>query len=156
MQMKCLAVLIAWTSLRGQTLMILPAPPIAGRAGSSQIMIAFPAGAERAAALQWRIAAPGGAIVSLTVSSAAEQAGKSLVCAQPKDDQGTTGNVYRCILSGGLQEIPDGPIAVVRYRAAEGKREVTLRIDEVLGATPNGEAIRFAEVRSTIEVNKER
>ena len=154
--MKCLAVLIAWTSLSGQSLMILPAPPLRSGAGSCQIMIAFPAAAQRAAALQWRISTLGGAILSVTVSSAAQETGKSLVCAQPRDAQEATGNVYRCILFGGRREISDGPIAVVRYKAAEDKSEVTLRIDEVLGATSSGEAIRVAEAGLTIGVRRER
>jgi len=154
MQMKCLAVLIAWTSLSGQSLMILPAPPLRGGAGLCQIMIAFPAAVQRAAALQWRVSTLGGAILSVTVSSAAEEVGKSLVCAQPRDAQVAPGNVYRCILFGGGREISDGPVAVVRYKAAEDRNEVTLRIDEVLGATAKGEAIPFAEVGLTIGVRR--
>jgi hypothetical protein len=134
--MKGLFILLSCSQLWAQSLQILPAPPSGTAAGSFQIMFVSPSG-KQPAAIQWRLTGSGITLsgVRVTVGSAAEQVKKSVTCAAAKGKDAAVSSLV-CVLAGGKQPIPNGPIAVVRFTATAPS--VDIRVSDVLGATAEG------------------
>jgi hypothetical protein len=155
--MKVLILLFGLTQIQAQSLQILPAPPSGTMEGSFQIMIVSPAG-KSLSAIQWRISISGDLTVSgerITAGSAAETVQKVITCAAVKG-QDNPRSGYVCILVGGTQPIPNGPVAVVRFTARASTPDVTIRVSDILGATPKGTAVRIADVEATMELREVR
>jgi hypothetical protein len=111
---------------------------VRGASGSLLLTLESPQG-KALSALQWEFTFPQNVVVDLAdinAGSAAESAQKALTCmgAEQLKDTGK-GSVYVCILAGGQKPIPNGPIAVVRYR-------VPLEVPADRGKSPRGQGRR--------------
>ncbi len=148
--MRLPAALLTGTLLVAQSVQILPSPPPGGGRGMFYLMLVSPA-AKPIAAMQWRLVAP--PEVTLTQAdiepgSAAREAHKSVSCAALKP-----GAAMVCVLSGGRQPIPNGPIAKIRFTAPRGARAVTFHLGDISGASPDGKAARLESVSASIDVS---
>jgi len=143
------------TSLWAQSVQILPSPPTGSQAGSFRVMLVSPA-KSAVAAVQWRISLPKGVSVEpgkIQPGTAAQRTGKTVHCAAPGIKTNTSSDVV-CVLAGGKQPIPNGAVAVVPFVAANGISAISIRLRQILGATPEGKATAFADVEETISLNQ--
>jgi len=147
--MKTWLLFAAVGPLAAQSLQILPAPPSASQSRTFQIMHVSPAAAAPAA-LQWRLSTFEGVFAGddIQIAGTAGEANKSLQCKAATENKGAT-SAYICVLYGGVSPIPDGPIVVVRVTPAPGM-PLKIRLSEILGATPQSNPVRYADVESTI------
>ena len=67
---------------------------------------------------------------------------------------GGQGSVYGCILAGGQKALPNGPIAVVRYRVPPEIRQITekVRVAKALGVTADLKSVELASTQAAITV----
>ena len=118
--------LLCAVALWGQSLRVPPSSTHRKSHGSFAVFLDSPQG-QAPVALQWEFQIPPAVKIStadIAVGKAAESAGKSLACAVRTGRQAAGGTRYACILAGGVQPIPNGNIAVVRYEVpAGGRRE---------------------------------
>jgi hypothetical protein len=103
-----------------------------------------PAG-EEPQALQWEISYPSPKLGledgDLVAGDMAGQAGKSLVCSGRVESAAQY--VYRCILAGGLKQIPNGAIAVINFRVRSRAEPgpATVRINHALAVGITGREV---------------
>lgn len=148
---------LASTSLWAQTLSIPPSLVTRGSPGSLLLTLQSPP-EKAAAALQWEFTFPPNVAVELadiTVGSAAASAEKSITCrARGNAKDAGQGSVYACILAGGLKPIPNGPIALVRYRVPMEIKQIAEKVQagKAVGATVDLKSIEFAPAQGTIVV----
>ena len=146
--MKVFSVFLICAPIWAQVLQILPSPPSGSQSGSFRVMLVAPA-QDGMAALQWRISVPQGVSIAggIEAGDAARQAGKSVTCAAPG---GKAGADVICVAAGGRQAIPNGTMAVVRFTAGADVGIVTVRLSEILGATPDAKAVKFPNAEASI------
>jgi hypothetical protein len=148
-------VLLGCVQVSAQSLQILPAPPgSADGSGSFHIMMVAPDG-KAPAALEWSLSPIEGVRIGNTEIKAAAaviQLQKTLTCAPPPEK--TTATAYVCIIAGGREPIPNGPIAAVRFTAAEGTGAVTIHLHGILGATPDAQPVSFTPLEATLPVKR--
>ena len=153
--MKLFLLGIAAAALQAQTLQIIPAPsPVEGVAIFQIIFVS--SAAAPVVALQWKLLLPEGVTVApndLVLGSAAESAGKSLICsaAPPPSKTGIAKvNVYSCILAGGQKPVPRGTVALARCTLRVALREAAVRLREVIGVSADLKRTDLPEAEATL------
>ncbi len=139
-----------------QTLLIPPSMVARGGSGSLLLTIESPEG-KAPLALQWEFTFPTAVAVDLAdivAGSAAESAQKTLTCRVVRTKDQAQGSVYGCILVGGKRAIPNGPIAVVRYRVSLETRQITerVRVGKALGVTADVKSVELESTEAAITV----
>jgi hypothetical protein len=149
--------LLAFVSLRAQTLLLPPSVVTRGASGTLLLTLQSPSG-RAPLALQWEFTFPQNVAVDLAdivAGSAAESAEKSLTCRVfEKTKDSSPGSVYGCILAGGVRPIPNGPVAIVRYRVPAEIRQIAGRVQvkKAVGVTADLKKIEIEGVQAAIIV----
>lgn len=142
-------------SLRSQSLQILPLPPTGGDSGGAfQIMIVS-APPNSPASLQWRILTREDLKIDpeeVRPGAAAEGAKKSIRCAASKSE---TERSVICVVFGGVQRIPNGPVAIVPTKATQAIQSAVVTLESILGATPDAKPVWFRDVTATLPLRAE-
>jgi hypothetical protein len=105
--------------LGAQALRIYAVPGVSGRDGAVTLEIAAPKGNEPAA-MQWDFSVPDALLIdadSATAGKAAQSARKAIQCRMQLNPQVEKKHFCRCILIGGVDRIPNGPVAILKYSA---------------------------------------
>jgi len=139
-----------------QILLIPPSMVMRGGSGSLLLQLESPEG-KAPLALQWEFTFPPNVAVDvadIVAGSAAESAQKTLTCRAVKTKDGAQGSVYGCILAGGQKALPNGPIAVVRYRVPPEIRQIAekVRVVKALGVTADLKSVELAGTQAAITV----
>jgi hypothetical protein len=139
-----------------QSLLIPPSMVTRGGSGSLLLTLESPAG-KAPLALQWEFAFPPNVVVDaedIVAGSAAESAQKALICRPLKTKGGGQGLLYSCILAGGQRPVPNGPVAVVRYRIAAEIRQIAEKVGvaKALGVTADLKSVELASTQAAITV----
>ena len=140
--------------VRGQSLRVEPSATDRKSPGVLSLILEAPPG-KAPVAMQWEIAVPPAIAVAtgdISVGKAAETAKKSLNCATKG---GTAGGVrYACILAGGQDPIPVGPVATVRYRAQADVQGAPVRvvIENILGVSADLKRIEISNAIAIIRI----
>ena len=121
-----------------------------------EISVETPA-AQRPATLAFEVVYPAEAVTLLkdgpAIAPAAARAGKSLGCTGRWVDAPRT-YAYRCILTGGLEPLPNGPAAILEMQARPTATPGSwpVRVQQIEGATAAVKKVRMpdAEGRLTI------
>ena len=148
---------LASTGLWAQSLSIPPSTVTRGASGSLLLTLESPPG-KAPAALQWEFTFPPNVVVDLAdiaAGSSAESAQKALTCRSiEKTKDAGQGSVYGCILAGGQKPIPNGPVAVVRYRVPLEIRQIAekVRVGKAIGATADLKRVEFEGAQAVITV----
>jgi hypothetical protein len=119
--------------LGAQALQVSALPGVSGRDGAVTLEIASPKGKEPAA-LQWDFSVPDALLIdadSATAGKAAQNARKAIQCRMQFDLQGEKKSFFRCILIGGVDRIPNGPVAILKYSARPETKAGKYGIDVV-------------------------
>jgi hypothetical protein len=142
-------------------LSIPPSTVVRGASGSLLLTLESPQG-KALSALQWEFTFPQNVVVDLAdinAGSAAESAQKALTCmgAEQLKDTGK-GSVYVCILAGGQKPVPNGPIAVVRYRVPLEVRQIAekVRVGKAVGATADLKSVELEGAQAVVTVKQVR
>jgi hypothetical protein len=136
--------------LGAQSLQILPDPSRDGP-GTFRIMIVSPP-ENPVLALQWRVAVSKGAAIpadGIQASAAAAAARKELTCGAAESG-GQNASAYVCILAGGRQPIPDGPVAMVRLLAQDRDSSVTVRLSGMKAVTIDTKAKIIPDIEAVV------
>jgi hypothetical protein len=148
----------ASSGLCAQSLSISPSSAKRGESGSFLVTASWPAG-KAPAALQWTFRFPVEVSVNpddILTGSAAASAQKSLACApiSPSPKAIEKGSAYGCILSGGRNTLPNGPLAVVRYHVAGavGAAEGKVRIEKAMAVSPDLQKSDLAVAEGLISI----
>ena len=152
-----LGLLVLAMQLGAQSLQILPSPPLRDGRGTFRIMIVSPP-ENPVLALQWRVAVAKGADIAadgIEPSPAATAAGKEVTCREV-EKEGRDGSAYVCILAGGRQIIPDGPVAVIRLLARDGDSSVTVRLSGIKAVTIETKAKIIPDIEAAVPVRARR
>jgi hypothetical protein len=133
-------------------------PVAASRGKPTQLSIALVSGTNRRlTALQWELFFPASQIhiedSDWAAAKGAVASGKSLSCVRQLRRQ-PEGFAYRCILAGGANAIPNGPIAVVKIVVvdASGSASPVLRLENIFAASAAAVRIAIRPVEATITV----
>src|SRR5262245_35018489 len=149
--------LLAFTSLRAQILLLPPSVVTHGASATLLLTLQSPPG-KAPSALQWEVTFPEEVAVDLEdiiAGSAAQSGEKLLTCrAFEKTKDAAPGSVYGCILAGGEKPIPNGPVAIVRYRVPAEIRRIAgkVRVGKAIGVTANLKKIEIEDVQAAIVV----
>lgn len=150
-----LALALASTGLWAQALSIPPSLVTRGSSGSLLLILDSPEG-KAPVALQWQFTFPPSVSVDaadIVAGSAAESAQKALTCRAVGDaKEAAKSALYACILAGGQKPIPNGPIALVRYRVPKEIRQITekVRVGKAIGATADLKANEIGTAEAAI------
>jgi hypothetical protein len=139
-----------------QTLLIPPSMVTRGGSGSLLLTLESPGG-KAPLALQWEFTFPPNVAVDaadIVAGSAAESAQKALTCRPWKTKDGGQGLLFTCILAGGQKPVPNGPVAVVRYRIPAEIRQIAekVRVGKAIGVTADLKSVELASTQATITV----
>jgi hypothetical protein len=150
--LSCLVVAALVPCVSAQSLKLQSAVVRKGEAGSLFVILDSPA-AGAPVSLQWDLILPKDITASLNdivMDGALESVNKSLACAAKLE----TPPRYSCMVAGGNKAVPNGPIAVVRYRIAVEVRKVSgkVRMENAVGVKSDGSPINFANVEQAIAV----
>jgi hypothetical protein len=146
---------LASTGLWAQTLSIPPSLTARGSSGSLLLILDSPPG-KAPAALQWQFTFPPNVSVDMPdiiAGSAAESGQKALTCRLVGDAKETGKSaVCACIVAGGQKAIPNGPIAIVRYRVPREIRQIPekVRAGKVVGVTADLRSIEIPDAQGAI------
>ena len=158
-QLGLLIGLFTACGLGAQSLSIPPMTVMGGEPASLYLVLQTPPGKKAPVALQWHIRFPAGAVVEakdIRVGSTAESVQKSLACAIAKGAKPAPefGNVFVCMLAGGQKPLPDGTVAVARYRIPVELRrqELKARVEAILGVTVDLEKLSMPAAEGTVSV----
>jgi hypothetical protein len=150
-------VVFTWVSAGAlaQSLLIPPSMVTRGGSGSLLLTLKSPEG-KAPLALQWEFSFPPNVVVDLAdivAGSAAESTQKAVTCRVVKKD-GTKGTTYGCILAGGQKPLPNGPIAIVRYRVPAEVRQIAekVRVAKALGVTADLKSVALEGTEAAITV----
>jgi hypothetical protein len=149
MSYRCLLLLAPLAC--GQTLQITGASGVPRQEISVEITYDGPSRGGPAA-LRWDMTFPGQLIepsgAGPQAGRVARDAGKSLVCALRKDYS------YTCVLSGGQQTLPKGPIAMFHFKIRDGARTglSTFRVSHATGATVELKELPIPDAEAKLEV----
>jgi hypothetical protein len=138
--------------LGAQSLQILPAPS-PDSPNTFRIMIVSPP-ENPVLALQWRVAVSKGAVIpadGIQPGAAAAAARKELTC-RAVESVGQDASAYVCILAGGRQPIPDGPVAMVRLLAQDRDSSVTVRLSGMKAVTIDTKAKIIPDIEAVVPV----
>jgi len=137
------------------TLEITPSGGKRGESASFLIVLRAP---EKAgvAAVQWELSAGAGVSIDpadIVVGSAAAEAEKTLACSAMAGRAGEERG-KRCLLAGGKKTIPDGPIAIVRYRIDRRARAGTIpvRLEKILAVSADLQTIDLGRVEGELNI----
>ena len=138
--------------------MLLP-PSLVTRGSSGTLLLTLQSPSGRAPlALQWEFTFPQHVAVDLgdiVAGSAAESAEKSLTCRAFEKTKGSApSSVYGCILAGGERPIPNGPVAIVRYRVPAEIKQIAnkVQVGKAVGVTADLKKIEIEAVQAAIVV----
>jgi hypothetical protein len=139
-----------------QAFLIPPSMVTRGGSGSLLLTLESPEG-KAPLAMQWEFTFPPKVAVDvadIVAGSAAESAQKTLTCRSLRTKDGGQGSIYGCILAGGQKALPNGPIAVVRYRVPPEVRQITekVRVGRALGVTADLKSVELPSTQATITV----
>ena len=133
---RCWLAWVTMTAAWGQTLQI---PPVTVNRESANILRLVLTGrpGHPVSALQWELIVPRGLQIDaphVVVGTAAESAGKSISCSNRNAPKG---KICVCVLIGGVQPIPDGAIAIVKFSTSGNtpKGKATVRVQNILGVS---------------------
>jgi hypothetical protein len=139
-----------------QSLLIPPSMVTRGGSGSLLLTLKSPEG-KAPLALQWEFTFPPNVVVEaadIAAGSAAESAQKALTCRVVKTKDGAQGSTYGCILAGGQKPLPNGPVAIVRYRVPTEVRQIAekVRVAKALGVSADLKSIELEGTQAAITV----
>jgi len=126
---------------RRHSLTLSSATAAPGSVAEVQLALESPAG-EEPQALQWELSYPSPKLGieegDLAAGSVAGAAGKSLACAGRVESAAEY--IYRCIVAGGLQVIPNGTVATIHFhvRPHAEPGDATVRIANAMAVTKDG------------------
>jgi hypothetical protein len=147
-----LGLLLLAVRLGAQSLQILPA---SSRDAPNTFRIMIVAAPENPVlALQWRVAVSKGAVIpadGIQPGAAAAAARKELTC-RAVESVGQDASAYVCILAGGRQPIPDGPVAMVRLLAQDRDSSVTVRLSGMKAVTIDTKAKIIPDIEAVVPV----
>src|SRR5262249_12261069 len=149
--MKLLPVLLLSVPLYSQSLRLTGGSVRRGESINLSLILESPPG-KAPLALQWELAYPspqiGAEEKDLVRGDAAGAAGKSLTCRGQAEDAGTY--FYRCILAGGQNPIPNGPVAVVKCQARSRARTgvAAIRIRNAQAVSSDLKKVEIAPIRA--------
>lgn len=137
-----------------QTLEITPATVDRGSSNIFRIVLK-PRAEKPIAALQWELVYREGIRIEpagVVPGTASETAGKSVTCARKPPDGANS--ILACILTGGVQTLSAGAIAIVRFEAAEDtpKGERTIALEKIVGVSPTIKSTPVESTRSSISI----
>ena len=155
---RCLIfVLPSAVTLFSQSLLVPPSRTDLKTPGVFSVTIDSPPG-KAPVALQWEFSIPPVIVIGLpdiTIGKAAESAGKFLTCANRPNKPAIQRRIrVACILAGGKDPIPNGPIAVVQYHAqwdVEGA-QIRVAVENILGVSVDLKAIPIPNVDEIIDI----
>ena len=154
MLIRCALVMVVCLTASAQTLEVTPAAVDRGSANILRIVLK-PSVEKPIAALQWYLVYREGLRIEpsgVVAGSASEAAGNSVTCA-PKPSDGANHRLV-CIIAGGVQALPAGAIAIVRFEAAKdtpaGKMNVDL--EKVIGVSPSLESVPMEGTKVSITI----
>jgi hypothetical protein len=138
----------------GQSLLMPPSMVARGGSGSLLLTLKSPEG-KAPLALQWEFTFPPNVVVEaadIVAGSAAEAGQKMLTCRAVKRNDGGQGLLYACILAGGQKPVPNGPVAVVRYRVPAEIRQIAakVRVAKAIGVTADLKSVDLASTEAAI------
>jgi hypothetical protein len=119
--------------LGAQALRVYALPGVNGRDGAVTLEIASPPGKEPAA-LQWDFSVPDALLIdagSAAPGKAGKSGGKAIQCRMQFNLQSEKKSFWRCILIGGVNRIPNGPVAILKYSARPETKAGKYGIDVV-------------------------
>lgn len=95
-------------------------------------------------AVQFFVSAPVSYVITATPGAAVTAASKTLTCSR---NTAGAGDVYGCVVSGGVNALADGPLAVLRVVTVPGAA-VSLALTKLLGTNPAGDSPGIAVLAS--------
>ena len=142
-------------ALPGSALEITPSSGKRGESGSFLVLLHAPK-ENGIAGMQWELWAGGGITVDpadIVIGSAAAAAEKTLACSPLPAKAGRPVG-EKCLLAGGKNRIPDGPIAIVRYRV---KRQAqagpsAVDVDKALGVTADLKTVNLGHAGGVLTI----
>jgi hypothetical protein len=155
--MRWVLFVVAAVELWGQAVSVPASSAKRGESGSFVIRLDSPSG-KSPVALQWEVYLPMGVVVAVAdimPGSAAESVEKPITCSPAKNrDEKDKGSTYACILAGGQKPIPNGSIAVIRYRIPQDVQQISgpVRVDHVLGVSVDLKKIDLAKAQGAISL----
>jgi hypothetical protein len=141
--------------IAGPALKLSPTSATPGSVASMMLSLSSPSGQEPAA-LQWELAYPspqlGMGDDDMLISKPAKVAGKSLKCAGRPESAGIY--IYQCILAGGEERIPNGPVALLSFQVRSYARQgpASVRLSKVLGVSADGKKIGMEPSQTEVTV----
>jgi hypothetical protein len=143
-------------TLRAQTLQI-HAQSLSAQEGTATIELTSAAGQEPLA-LQWELSFPETIQldpVGASIGEPSGKAGKSIRCAILANRQGKT-QTCRCLVSGGTNRVPNGPVAILKYSAASPFRagRYGLELKKGLAVTNDMKKLALKDARAEIVFTK--
>jgi hypothetical protein len=134
---------------------ITPSGGKRGESGSFLIVLHTPKQSS-IAGVQWELRAGAGITIDpsdIVIGSAAAGAEKTLACSAMPPVPGQP-LAKKCLLAGGKKNIPDGPIAIVRYRVgrqADGKTSA-VRLENILGVDADLKMVDLGHAAETLAI----
>jgi hypothetical protein len=150
-------VLLATVTLFGQSLLVPPSRTDLKTPGTFEVTIDSPSG-KAPVALQWEFSIPPVIVINIadiTVGKAAESVRKGLTCATRSNKLTThRRTTVACILAGGKDPIPNGPIARVQYHVQWDTQGAQIRVavENILGVSIDLKPIPISKVDELIDV----
>jgi hypothetical protein len=117
------------------------------------VALAAPAG-KAPLALQWEISYPATQLGlgdnDIALGAAAKGVGKALTCKGWPQDAGTY--IYRCVLVGGAERVPVGPVAVLSFHVRANARPgtATVRLSNALGVSADTQPIQMDSTQADV------
>jgi hypothetical protein len=106
-------------------------------------------------ALQWQVLVPAGLFIEtsgVVAGTAAGSSGKNITCASRTDPE--EGKICVCILAGGAQRLPKGPIAILKLTAAKDvpRGTLTMKLQKVLAVSADLQKIQIPDTTASITI----
>jgi hypothetical protein len=140
-------------SLSAQTLQLSAAAASRGANVEIKISLKSPPG-KGPAAVQWEAIIPAAqlSLSDVAIGPAAREAGKSVSCAVKGRTESTLTSV--CILAGGRQELPSGPIALLRLRVSPQASlgAARIRVERAIAVSKDATEVPMKPVETVVSV----
>lgn len=155
-RLRCILAVLACLSgatLSAQTLQLTSAAAFRGGSVEIRISLKSPPG-KGPAAVQWEAIIPAEqlSLSDVAIGPAAREAGKSVSCAVKNRTESTLTSV--CILAGGRQQVPSGPIALLRLRVSPQASlgAARIRVERAIAVSKDATEVPMKPVETVVSV----